>query len=77
MGKVTSNEAFKASRDGLRQMTVVANGGTATLQAIAGSSWVDVEDGVVSADGIITFHAVSDQQFRVTLASGAEAWLTG
>ena len=75
--KVTSNEPFSASRDGWRQLTVVANGGSATLTAEAGSSWVPVTDGVVSTDGMITFYAVSDQVFRVTLAGGAEAWLAG
>ena len=75
--KVTNNEPFESSRDGFRQLTVVANGGTATLQAEAGDAWVDVPDGVVSADGMITFHAVSGQSFRVALAGGAEAWISG
>lgn len=75
--KITSNEEFQASNDGLRQLVVVANGGSATLQAKGGSNWVTVTDGVISADGITTFYAVSAQVFRVTLAGGAEAWLSG
>jgi len=74
---ITSNAPFTASRNGLRQFTVVAGTGTATLQAQAGDNWVDVQDGILAVDGIITFYAVSDQMFRITLTGDAEAWLTG
>ena len=75
--KVVSGEAFKASRNGIRQVTVVLNGGTATLAALTGDGTsVPVPDGVL-AEGITTFYAVSDQQFTITLAGGAEAWVTG
>ena len=75
--KLTSNEPFQASRNGIRQLSVIANGGSATLQAEAGSNWITVTDGVISADSLTTFHAVSGQRYRVTLAGSAVAWITG
>ena len=75
-----SSEPFVGSRNGIRQITVVANGGTATLQALAGGKTgtpVPVTNGIASADGIITFYAMSDQWYHVILAGSAEAWLVG
>jgi len=78
MGKVTSNAEFRASRDCLRQLVVVVGTGDATLQAKGdASNWVTVDDGLIAADKVITFYAVSDQIFRVTLTGTAQAWLAG
>ncbi len=80
MGKIVHNEPFQASRNGMRQITVDAGTGSATLYALAGSKTgtpILVDNGALSADGIITFYAVSDQWFRVTIAGNAEAWITG
>jgi len=75
--KVVSGEVFTGSRNGMHQVTVELNGGTATLEALTGEGTaVSVTDGVL-AEGITTFYAVSDQQFIITLAGGAEAWVTG
>jgi len=75
--KVTSNESFSSSRDTLRQLVVDAGTGSATLQAKAGATWITVADGVITVDGITTFYAVSGQEFRVTIAGDAQAWLSG
>ena len=75
--KLVSGESFSASYDGMRQLTVIVGSGGATLRALAGSTEVDVTDGNITADGIITFHAVKGQSFVVNLTGTAQAWLAG
>ncbi len=76
--KLTHNEVFNSSRNGIRQLVINATVGTATLNALGGDTPVPVPDGIITdVDGFITFYAVVGQDFSVALTGDAKAWISG
>lgn len=80
MSKLTSGQKFQGFQNGIMQITAIVGTGDVTLEALAGGkngTAVAVTDGIITADGISTFYAVSSQWFQVTLTGNAQAWLEG
>lgn len=75
--KITHNEVFSYRTSDIRQITIVANGGTAALYAIAGDGTaIAVPNGMVGEDAVITFIAAEGQPFKMSFTGNAEGWKT-
>ena len=82
MAEIVSNQPFRNTHDGRRSMAIKAAAGTAQLQKLAGTdpgtvaNFIDVTDGLLSADGEFTFYAPQDQYFRIVLTGDASGNLS-
>jgi hypothetical protein len=81
---LASDDLFVGNiNNALRQVTIVANGGSAVLEAKAGTindpntvGWAPVPDGSHSADINFTMYAPANQVYRFKIAGAARVWVT-